>query len=31
MLRTFIGICWALTNLRPLEYIANIRKGNKVA
>ncbi len=23
--------CWALSNLRPLEYIANIRKGDRVA
>ena len=23
--------CWALSNLRPLEFIANIKKGNRVA
>ena len=23
-------ICWALSNLRPLEKITNIRKGNKI-
>lgn len=23
--------CWALENIRPLETVANIKKGNKVA